>query len=189
MKMTAERKKQLFHEILRFLVVGVVATIFDFGAKTLVAYLLPTVESGFNSFLHFTIPLICGFIVGVIVNYLLSIIWVFQNVENKEKTKSQKSFWLFVLLGFVGMLIGLGIFYAFRYTILACTNWTFDIDVGKNTINFTSPQFYAYFGVFCFQTLIVLAYNYITRKKFIFKEKKEEVLQVEEPKLEETEQK
>ena len=89
MNMEKDRKKQLILEIIRFLIVGGVATVFDFGAKTLVAYLLPT--SGFSTFLHFTIPLICGFIVGVLVNYFLSIIWVFQNVENKEKTKTKKS--------------------------------------------------------------------------------------------------
>ena len=166
------KKKQLLLEILRFLIVGGGATIFDFATKTLVAKFLPTVEDGFNSFLHFTIPLICGFIVGVLVNYFLSIIWVFQDVEDKEKSKSKSSFLLFVLLGFIGMLLGLGIFYAFRYGILAATSGTFDIDVGKNTISLTSPQFWAYFGVFCFQTIVVLVYNYITRKKFIFKPKK-----------------
>jgi len=169
--MEKDRKKQLILEIIRFLIVGGVATVFDFGAKTLVAYLLPT--SSFSTFLHFTIPLICGFIVGVLVNYFLSIIWVFQNVENKEKTKTKKSFALFVLLGFIGLLIGLGIFYLSRWLILVISNNALDIDVGKNNISLTSPEFLAYFGVFCFQTLVVLVYNYLSRKKFIFKEKKE----------------
>ncbi len=172
MKITEERKKQLFFEILRFLVVGGVATIFDFATKTLVAYLLPSVDTGFNSFLHFTIPLVCGFIVGVLVNYILSVIWVFQNVENKAKTKTQSSFWLFVLLGFIGMLIGLGIFYLFRWIILTASSGSFDIDVGRNNISLKSGEFWAYFGVFAFQTLVVLIYNYLSRKKFIFKEKK-----------------
>lgn len=167
MEKSIHDKKSIFWEVIRFLVVGVVATIFDFATKTLFAYLIPVNSVG--DFWHFTIPLICGFIVGVLVNYFLSTFWVFQNVKDTKKAKSNSSFWLFVILGFVGLLIGLGIFYSFRYIILAATNNGFDIDVGKGTISLSSPEFWAYFGVFCFQTIVVLVYNYFTRKKFIYK--------------------
>lgn len=162
-------KTNVFWEVFRFLVVGVAATLGDFGTKTLVAYLLP--EGSVPSWLHFGIPLVCGFVVGVLINYFLSVIWVFKNVDGKTNVKSQGNFWLFVGLGAIGLLLGLGIFYLARFIILSASG--LDIDVGKSTINLQSAAFWAYFGVFCFQTLVVMVYNYLSRKIFIFKKPKE----------------
>lgn len=167
MSFLTKDKSNVTAEIIRFLIVGVAATIGDYLTKLLIAYLIP--KGSMPDWLEFGIPIVCGFIIGVLINYFLSIVFVFKNVDKNKNVKSQSNFWLFVLLGFVGMLIGLGIFYAFRYSILALSNGSFDINVGKDDMNLSSPVFWAYFGVFCFQTIVVLVYNYCSRKKFIFK--------------------
>lgn len=167
MKNSIHDKTSIFWEVVRFLVVGGVATLFDLGTKTLVAYCLP--EGSLASWFHFGFPIVCGFIVGVLVNYALSVVWVFKNVDPNKNVRSQGNFWLFVGLGFGGLLLGLGIFYLSRYLIMLWSNNAIDIDIGKSNISLTSPVFWTYFAVFCFQTLVVLVYNYFTRKAFIFK--------------------
>jgi putative flippase GtrA len=157
-------------EILRFLVIGIVATIFDFLTKTLVAGLTKSWNATFN----FGVSILAGFVVGVIVNYVFSVLWVFQNVADKHAAKTQSKFWLFVLLGFIGLLISEGIFFGSRYLILF---GGVDISVGQQSPMaifhgdwsfLSSLDFWVYFIIFCLSTLIVLVWNYWSRKKWIF---------------------
>ena len=79
-------KKELFFEILRFLLVGGTATIVEYGIFALLNGLL-----GFNPFLTGLWQAI-AFTISLLVNWFLSIIFVYKNVENKEKSRSFKSF-------------------------------------------------------------------------------------------------
>ena len=83
-------------EILRFLVIGIVATIFDFLTKTLVAGLTKSWNATFN----FGVSILAGFVVGVIVNYVFSVLWVFQNVADKHVYRWQLLQSLLALCGF-----------------------------------------------------------------------------------------
>jgi putative flippase GtrA len=166
-------------EIIRFLVIGIVATIFDFLTKLLVSGLM----KGANEWLILTISTVAGFVVGVIVNYIFSILWVFQNVADKGAAKKQSKFWLFVFLGFIGLLISLVIFYGSHYVLKAATNGAINIVDGSNAPKeifkgnwsfLSNGSFWVYFAIFCVSTLIVLIWNYKSRKKWIFIEPKSE---------------
>ena len=90
--------KKLINQILKFGIVGVIATIIDF----IVLYLL-------TEFLHvhYLISSIISFTVSVIFNYILSIKWVFE--VNHKQTK--KDFIIFVVLSIIGLGINSLIMY------------------------------------------------------------------------------
>lgn len=179
MDKTDAKKRSHKAEIVRFLVIGIVATIFDLLTKLLVSGLLKNT----NEWLSLGISTFAGFVIGVAVNYIFSVLWVFQNVADKNAAKKQSKLWLFVLLGFIGLLISLGIFYGSHYFFLAVTSGAIDIVSGsKSPMDifhgdwsfFSNGSFWVYFGIFCVSTLIVLVWNYKSRKKWIFIEPKED---------------
>ncbi|MDD3099651.1 MAG: GtrA family protein, partial [Bacilli bacterium] len=89
------QKKSLFREIIRFVIVGVIATVLDYGTYSLLALAIP---DSWSPILETVICTTIGFLVSVIANYLLSVIWVFQNVDQKADVKSKKNIFLFVAL-------------------------------------------------------------------------------------------
>ncbi|MGI6644868.1 MAG: GtrA family protein [Bacilli bacterium] len=149
-------KRPIFWEIVRFVIVGGIATIADFAVSSLFLYVIytsnETVQILWMTFTKKVIlSTIMGFIVGVIVNYILSIVVVFKNVANKKRSQSVGGFIVFVLLGFLGMIINLLLKEAGNAIIPYEGNvWWFII-------------------VFAIATLIVLVYNYLTRKFILFR--------------------
>jgi putative flippase GtrA len=139
----------LFWEIFRFAIVGLVAAIFDFT----VGYLIQFVAFSGNTSGYVT-PLSTagGFIIGVIINYLMSTYMVYK-ASSTNFSKTFKGIAFFVILSTVGMLLGIGIQYL-------CYDF-FNLKLGLT--GFSYPL------VFIIRTLIVMVYNYITRKLFIFK--------------------
>ena len=95
-----------------------------------------------------------GFTFGVIVNYVLSILVVFKDVEDKKRVALSWGFIIFVALGTIGFLINLAI-----------------KEVGNMILAFEGNFFWFAF-VFAFATLIVLIYNYISRKLILFRPSK-----------------
>ena len=84
-----------------------------------------------------------GFIIGLVVNYLLSLLFVFK--KNTEKGKHWKAFFLFAVIGMIGLVLTeLGMWLGVE--ILAIH----------------------YLFVKVIVTLLVLLWNYLGRKFFIF---------------------
>ncbi|MFA5486174.1 MAG: GtrA family protein [Bacilli bacterium] len=153
-------KKENQHEILRFIIVGVICTLVDFGVSALIQYVIyPTAEQyvflGITFTLNIFLAALFGFIFGVITNYILSIIIVFKNVENKKTSRSFGGFALFVLLSTIGFFI--------NYFIK---------ELGNAIINMDT-NFLWFVFVFGVATFVVLIYNYISRKLILFRPKKE----------------
>lgn len=154
----AQTKKQLFYEIFRYLLVGGIATVFDYGVwYAFFTWILPA--SIIGQIWAVVISTAMGFLAGLLVNWLLSLTFVFQEVKNKKEASSFKSFVIFATVG----LIGLGI-----------------TEVGMLIAN-VLPSF-KFFGIITFlghewkwwftkvaMTCIVLVWNYIGRKVLIFK--------------------
>ena len=140
-------------EIIRFLIVGGLATVIDFLAMGITLYcfepnLYPHfynvwIGGGAPSTLATIIGTALGFIVGLIFNYIFSIIFVFQD---KGNSKTTKGFIIFTLLSIGGLLIHIIGMYI-GYNLMGINEWLLKI-------------------IF---TIIVLIYNYITRKVIIFK--------------------
>lgn len=146
---------KLIMEILRFLLVGGVATLIDFGVYELFRFII---LKNITDPLNLIIATSLGFICGNIVNYILSIIFVFKGAKDDKETQTFKAFLIFTLIGIAGLGIKLGVQTSGNYlmSIIFTTDkafWLWLLDT----------------FVYCFATLIVLIWNYIGRKIFIFK--------------------
>ena len=106
MKNFIEKHKKLIMEILRFLLVGGIATVIDFGIYELCRFLL---FKGMNDTLNLVLATTFGFIFGNIVNYILSIIFVFKGAKEDKKTQTLGAFLVFTLIGVIGLGIKVGV--------------------------------------------------------------------------------
>lgn len=154
-----QSKKSLFYEILRFLLVGGTATVFDYAVAYLFYHLiLPPGRIGGT--LSLVLSTAFGFGVGLAVNWILSVCFVFRNVKDKKKSRSGKSFLIFTLIG----LIGLGLTELGMHLGVSCLP---EISL------FGSATFLGISWTWWISkvamTCIVLVWNYLGRKLFIFR--------------------
>lgn len=158
-----QTRKELLLEIIRFLIVGVIATVCDYATFCLfdaVVFPLFPINNDAWRTVFLCISTALGFVVGLILNWVLSVRFVFLAVKGKEKTRSGKKFTLFsviALVGFVLTEIGVVVLVAvfpeiplFGKTSLFGTGW--EKWLAK-----------------CIMTCIVLVWNYLARKFFVFR--------------------
>ncbi len=153
-----QTKKQLFWEIFRFLLVGGTATIIDWAiAYVFYTWLLPPALIGEVGSLLLSTAL--GFCVGLVVNWLLSVSFVFRQVKDEASVKSKGSFLLFTVIGVVGLVI----------SELGMTL----VPILPTIELFGSPMFLSaawnWWIMKAIMTAVVLVWNYIGRKLLIFK--------------------
>jgi putative flippase GtrA len=140
---------KLFWELFRFAIVGLVAAVFDF----LTCYLVQFILFKDNTAGYVTIiATACGFTIGVILNYLMSTYMVYK-ASHSGFSKTLKGKLLFLGLAIGGLLIGMGLQYL-----------TYDVLFLKQSITF-----FSYPVDFVIRTLIVMVYNYVSRKLLIYR--------------------
>lgn len=126
--------RKLLNQILKFGVVGGLAFIIDYG-------ILIFLTEVFH--INYLISTTISFIVSVIFNYIMSIFWVFDVDENKNRTTV---FSVFIILSVIGLLLN------------DLFMWIF---VDGMSIHYLIAKIIA--------TLLVMIYNFITRKLFLEK--------------------
>ena len=129
--------KRLINQILKFGVVGGTAFLIDYG--------LLFVLTEFAG-IHYLISGTISFAASVIYNYILSIVWVFDPVGERSRTKDMA---VFLILS----VIGLGINQAIMWIL-----------VEQAGVYYMLSKIVA--------TAIVMVYNFITRKLFLVGGKK-----------------
>ena len=139
-------------EFMRFIIVGGLATIVDMFVMGVVLYAFdPALYPAFYnvwfggrdpSTTATVVGTCCGFIAGLIVNYVLSVIFVF---VNKGKSKSATGFAIFAGLSAIGLGIHTGGMYI-GYNLLGINEWIVKI----------------------FLTIVVLIYNYVSKRLLLF---------------------
>lgn len=135
--MTEEKRRKLlslFWEFFRYAVVGGIAFLADYGTLFL--------------FQELFISTAAGFIVGLIVNYVLSLTFVFRRKDNRGSGKSVTAFLIFTVVG----VIGLGLTELIMY-------------LGTELMHIS------YLIVKIAAAAIVLVWNYVGRKVLIFDRK------------------
>lgn len=125
--------KKLVVQILRFGVVGVLAFIVDYG----ILYLLTEYVH-----LYYLLSSIISFLISLVVNYILSIKWVF----DVQKKQTVKDVIIFTVLSTIGLLINSLVMY------LSVELFSIYYMIGK-----------------IIATFIVMVWNFITRKIFVEK--------------------
>ncbi len=132
-KVTAETAPHsLVTQVMRFLGVGVIAFVIDFGAMVFLVEVL-----GFNS----VVAAAVSYVISVIVNYLLSMRFVFRHRSDLSR---HREFIIFVVLSTIGLGINVGLMW-----------------VGENAIGLDYRI--AKLSV----TVIVTLWNFVTRKLFL----------------------
>ena len=87
-------RKSLMGQFLRYLVTGGFAFVADFGLFALCLY-------GFGW--HYLLANLVGLVAGLVLNYLMSVLWVFTACKRILKTQKGIEFVLFALVGIAGV--------------------------------------------------------------------------------------
>ena len=155
-----KKHKKIMLEILRFLLVGGFATLVDWGVSFLVKAIMPSIMVG-SWDVAGTISTACGFIVGLFVNYFLSIVFVFKDKKDDNEGKSFKDFMKFTIIGVLVLL--------FQFLLIFLINdlW-FVKGMGFVTI-LVGELTWGYIIAKVIATAIGLVLNYTFRKILIFK--------------------
>ena len=151
------QKHKRFCEVARFVIVGGIATAIDMLVMGIILYSFdPTLYPKFYNVwigkvgnprvIAAVLGTGSGFIVSLIANYILSILFVY---EEKGNSKSVKGALLFFIFSAIGLFLNMGGMWL-GYDIIGINEWITKI----------------------IMTLIVLFYNYAMRKLFIFKKAK-----------------
>lgn len=141
--------KNLLKQIMKFGAVGVFCFFIDYLTFEFCKQILG---------IYYVIASAIGFIISVIVNYILSMKFVF---EGKEDMSRKKEFVIFVILSLVGLLLNALIIYICVDGVYMHWTWLqglFSADFAESLGKIGA-------------TGIVMVYNFITRKMFL--EKKE----------------
>ena len=124
--------KSLIKQVLRFGIVGTIAFIIDY-------IILIICKEVFN--INVLLSAAIAFTISVIVNYILSMVWVFD--VNKEKNK-RKNFIIFMVFSIIGLIL------------TEIIMW-----IGTDLMHIS------YLIVKIIATAIVMVFNFVTRKKFL----------------------
>lgn len=165
-------------ELVKFLITGLVCASADFLTMTGVMKLLNPLMPGLETLVS-ALSILAGFIVGVILNYILSTYWVFRGKQDKSVTRSFAFIVLFVLFSIVGYALSFGTYELCRYVCDAA--WHAPINEIPDKFSFgyiftfkffLDGLFWLYFLAFCLKTLVGLIWNYFTRKYILYKRRK-----------------
>ena len=143
----SEKWKALVKEFARYLVVGGTAFLVDYGVLFLSKTFL--FQSLGDTGVYLATAL--GFLAGLIYNYILSLIWVFQSAKAQNKGKTVGAFVVFAVIGAIGLLLTEGGMY-----------------VGYQLLHIN------YLIVKLFVAAVVLLWNYGARKMILFRDDKTE---------------
>ena len=155
--MKKQTRQQLFLEIVRFLLVGGVATLTDYLVFWIFDVFVFPVPWGTTALVLSTA---FGFCVGLIVNWVLSVWFVFRETEEKISVCSKKYFLTFALIGLIGLLLTeVGV------VLLVWALPSFKL-FGEATLFGTAWKKWFAKAI---MTCLVLIWNYLGRKMFIFR--------------------
>ena len=169
--MEKSKDKKISLEIIRFLITGVICALLDFATMYLVTILMK--NGGANDTLINVISTLAGFIVGVIANYILSTLWVFKNVKDKNKSKTPMFIFLFVVLSAGAWALSYG---TWELCFLACKSW-WQVNINEIKFSFAALatlEFWLFAVSFGMKTLVGMIWNYLTRKFILYKAPKED---------------
>ena len=143
------KNKGLIFEFLRYVVVGGISAVVDMGVNfARLFYILGGTKDDKGLV---AISVAAGFSVGLLVNFILSNIFVFKEKEQREKGRTISAFLIYTLVGIIGF--GLTEALTIGGTLL----------IGDGGV--------WYLILTCFVKGVVLIWNYVGRKIFVYRGK------------------
>ena len=163
-------KKENTWELTKFLITGLVCALADFLTTSAFLQIFKFLPGPALS----ATALLAGFVVGVILNYILSTYWVFKGKQDAKVTKSIGFILAFVLLS----VIAYGLSYG-TYELCRMLFWnTLKININEAGLAFIfQPKhwiealFWLFILAFFLKTLVGLIWNYFTRKYILYRRK------------------
>lgn len=143
------KNKKLIMEFLRYVIVGGVSALVDMGVNYAMLFYILGGTKDDKGLVAASVA--AGFVVGLTVNFILSNIFVFKSDEQREKGKTARGFLIYVAVGVIG----------FGLTELLTLLGT--LVIGDSGI--------WYLALTCFVKGVVLVWNYVGRKIFVYRGK------------------
>jgi putative flippase GtrA len=139
-------EKNNIFEFIRYIFVGGISALVDMG----VLYIMTEFAfDGKKDGIALTLSVAAGFVFGLIVNYLLSQLFVFTSKEQREKGKKASAFFIYAVVGLIGFVL---------------TELLMHIGM-----LFVSHEGLWYILLNCFVKGVVLIWNYVGRKIFVYR--------------------
>ena len=137
--------KKIIEQFLKFVVVGGISFLVDFTVYTIMCNVLH---------IHYIIAGVLGFTVSVVVNYILSMRYVFLS---KDDTRKDKEFLIFVVLSLMGMFLNTILLYLCIDILYSNLGYLKQL-LSNEWMNIVAKVF---------ATGVVMVFNFITRKIFL----------------------
>jgi len=87
-------RSSLMGQIVRYLVTGGLAFVVDFGLYALCLYKFEW---------HYLLANLVGLVAGLVINYIMSVAWVFSECKRVLEDKKTAEFSVFAIVGFLGV--------------------------------------------------------------------------------------
>ena len=158
-------------ELIRFLITGVICAAADLLTQSLFLKILAEQSTFVKEFFS----VLAGFIVGVILNYILSTFWVFKGKQDRKVTKSVGFIVVFVIFSAIAFGLSYGT-YALC-SLVSSKAWGQDINAAGKIDNILKFQFWGdvafwlYALAVVLKTAVGLVWNYFTRKYILYRKK------------------
>ncbi len=152
-----ENKKTVIAEFLRYAVVGGIAFVVDFSIFALFRELIFKGDGT----AAIIVSTAAGFIGGLAVNYILSMLMVFRTEKQQKQGKNLRAVLIFAIIG----IIGLG--------LTELLQWLGETQLLQSSLGKSIDEMIKGYGVYALKIVvagIVLIWNYVGRKIFVFKE-------------------
>ena len=167
-------KKDNMWELVKFLITGIAAATVD----ALTVFLCHQIFAFLPDIASEAISIFLGFLVSVILNYILSTYWVFKGKQDKAVTKSTK----FIILFIVFSAIAYGLSFLTYEGCRILFSHAPGVNINECSIDYILKfqfwgdlVFWLYTVAFVLKTLVGLVWNYFTRKYILYKRKPEQV--------------
>lgn len=147
MNLKKDQLKRTVFEFARYVIVGGVAAVIDMAVNYLM--LFHVFHATKDDIRQVAVSVALGFVVGLIVNFVLSNLFVFKTDEQQKQGRTLRAFLIYAAVGLIGFGLTEGL------TIL-----------GTNVIGNSGLW---YLLLTCVVKGIVLIWNYIGRKIFVYK--------------------
>ena len=167
-------KKDNMWELVKFLITGIAAATVD----ALTVFLCHQIFAFLPDIASEAISIFLGFLVSVILNYILSTYWVFKGKQDEAVTKSKRFVILFVIFSAIAFGLSFGTYWLCKVIFES----TMGVNITEVQISYVLKftfwgdlVFWMFAVAFILKTLVGLVWNYFTRKYILYKRKPEQV--------------